>query len=498
MLNLLRKKGVMKKLLWAVAIVIIISFGLLGRANLSDRNPRKSYAGKMFGKKVSFSKFQKSYQQANLQALMLYGKNFYKLRDSLNLISDSWDRLILLHEAKKRKIKVKEEEIVKMISSYPFFQRNNQFDENLYNNVLRNIFKMRPREFEEGVRDNLMIGRIYEQVTFPVSLTDEEILEKFKRFNDRIKVNYVLIPAASFKEQVSLNDAELKDFFEQNKKNFLAPPSINVEYLAFTIPKDTPEETKKAKKKELEEQVYDAYTDLIQETDLDPISQKFNIPVQITGFFNQGQINFKEGWSFELLQQAFQLDEGEVSEPVETNEGFYILKLKEKKGAYIPSFDAIVQRVKEALTWKKAVEIAQDNSKKNLEEIKKAVSSGNTDFAKITKDLGFELKQTPEFARGTYIPDMGIAEGFQEAAFTLDENNKLSDVVPMPKGFAILWFEAFIPASKGQFENDKGMLSQQLMAEKKTNVFGEFLATLRLKANLEDNVTKQEKENKKQ
>ena len=51
MLKALRKKGVAKKIIWIVAIVIILCFGFGTASMLSNSRP-ESYAGKIAGKKI--------------------------------------------------------------------------------------------------------------------------------------------------------------------------------------------------------------------------------------------------------------------------------------------------------------------------------------------------------------------------------------------------------------------------------------------------------------
>jgi len=51
MLKQLRQKGVAKKIIWFIAIIIIISFGFFGTASLLSNQNNTGYAGKIFGKK---------------------------------------------------------------------------------------------------------------------------------------------------------------------------------------------------------------------------------------------------------------------------------------------------------------------------------------------------------------------------------------------------------------------------------------------------------------
>src|SRR3989344_2096800 len=106
MLKTLRKKGVAKKVLWFTAIIIILSFGVFGTANYYQGGNESSHAGRIFGKKITFDEFQESFLHARNQAILRYGDNFDKIAPMLDLDSEAWDRLILLQEAKKRRIKV--------------------------------------------------------------------------------------------------------------------------------------------------------------------------------------------------------------------------------------------------------------------------------------------------------------------------------------------------------------------------------------------------------
>ena len=133
MLNILRKKGLAKKIIWIIAILIIISFGFFGTAYLLNSNSNQDVAGKVFGKNVSLEEFKQVYHHTDIQAMLNYGKNYQSFKQFLNLENQTWDRLILLYEAKRRHIQIPDDRVVKTIESFPFFQRDGQFDTLLYN-----------------------------------------------------------------------------------------------------------------------------------------------------------------------------------------------------------------------------------------------------------------------------------------------------------------------------------------------------------------------------
>src|SRR5208283_1827787 len=136
MLEILRRKGVNKTILWFIAIVIILSFGVFGTAYRLDNSVNS--AGSIYGRNVSMKDFQQAYLDTRDQAIILYGDQFFKNGNRLNLEQETWDRLILLKEAQKRNVQVSDQEVVAFIASIPFFQRGGQFDQMIYENIVRN------------------------------------------------------------------------------------------------------------------------------------------------------------------------------------------------------------------------------------------------------------------------------------------------------------------------------------------------------------------------
>jgi len=113
-------------------------------------------------------------------------------------------------------------------------------------------------------------------------------------------------------------------------------------------------------------------------------------------------------------------------------------------------------------------------------------------FSAAAKTLGLEIQQTPVFSRGQYLPKIGLSKDFHEAAFNLQEDDRISQVVQSVKGFCILHLDSFTPAQMEDFEKKKDSLRESLFTEKKSKVFNDFLTKLRLEANLVDNISDSE------
>lgn len=483
MLKILRKKGVAKKILWVVAIIIIISFGFFGTAYLFTNPP--SYAGELFGRKISQDEFEKIYNHTRIQAIVRYGKDFYQIQSFLDLKTDTWDRLILLHEADKRKINATDEEVVKAIEEYPFFKRNGQFDNSLYKNIIHNILHVKEREFEESVRDSLKFSKLFDEETSQVTVPDQEIFEAYKKKNEKAQVSYVFIDPQQFKNQTAIQDEQLQQYFNEHKNEFFAPAMLNVEYILLPFDQTQGEEALDGIRKKAQS----LYEEAAGNSDLEEAAQKNNLKVETSGFFSLDQPNLSLGWSYDMLNQIFQLEPNQIKGPIETEKGFYILKLKEKKEAHLPEYAEVKDKVKEALQNEEAKKIASQKAldySKTIQE--KYAESKVKDFPALVKSLNLEPAQTPIFSRGNYLPQIGLSKDFQETAFGLNEENKISNIVETPKGYYILHLDSYSGVDAEQFTKEKETFSEELSSARKNEVFTDFLTRLRLKAKVVDNL----------
>lgn len=488
MLKFLRKKENAKKVLWALAIIIVPLFVLWGSVSPMRGIKKENYAGKIFGKKVSYEEFNDCLQAVKTQAIIQFGDNFYKVQRFLNLESETWDRLILLYEVHKHKITATNKEVIEAIKKYPFFQGEGKFDPRMYQEVLMYSLHIAPRDFEEEIRQNLCFAKLFEEITKNVSLEDKELLDEYKKANEKVRLSFFLFTPAEFAKEVSIEAPEIKDYFESHKDNFKKPPSVNVEYLGedFTAGNSSQEKSKILEKTNL------IYSELKKGADFEKAGKDFSIQVKETGLFSrQGPIT-DIGWSNEFLEASFSLKQNEISQPLTTSKGVYILKLKEKKDSYIPGLREAEKDVRKILIAKKSLELAEAKAKETLEKINKIFKgSKKIDFVKLSKILGLEIKNTSLFKYGEYIPAIGVAKEFRDAAFALkNKESKISDIVSLPQGFCILKLEEYQGIDEKKFASEKEGFKTGLLDKKKKDFFNNYFEELKKQASLHDNISK--------
>ena len=512
MLKVLRKKDLMKKLLWAVAIIIIIVFGLLSKASLLSNQNQTRYAGKLFGKKIPIDKFIKHYREVEIQAKLRLGENYEKMVNFIPLENLTWERIILLMEAEKRRIKIPDKEVIQVIQTYPLFQNEGQFDKNLYDRILYH-FRIKPREFEEWVRNSIKFERIFEEETFNISVSEEEVWEAYKDKNEKVQINYVPFETEQFMSQVTPDQRQIKNYYDNYKNDFISLPMIDVEYVRIDYPEDIQnlltqqkdleqEQTTSSSDKndqssylikEAQETMYQKAYNMVEalrkNESLEQVAQEYNLEVQTSGFFSMEQPKLIDGWSFPLIQKIFEIPPGEIIGPIETAQGYQILKIRAQKDSYIPDYAEAKDKVQKVWLNKQAKILAKQQAEKALSTIQEIIIQyKRPDFAHISKEAHLEMQQTPLFTRGQYLPTIGISKDFQDTAFSLTEKARLSNVVDIEKGYAILFLDSIVPVDKETYQQEKDSFAEELLSERKNIEFNNYMTSLRKKANLDNNL----------
>jgi peptidyl-prolyl cis-trans isomerase D len=210
------------------------------------------------------------------------------------------------------------------------------------------------------------------------------------------------------------------------------------------------------------------------------VAQSDQLTVHETGFFpQQGPIKgVKDTRKF--AEAAFALHENGLSEPLELQEGYYILQLIAKQPARIPELKSVQERVRQDLIEQKKDDLAKKDAEEFLNELK-----GGVDFQEAAATRQLKAETTDFFKRSGTIPGVGAERDIQETAFTLSQSNPVSDTVIKGKqGYYAIHFKARQEADQKEFEAKKSEITTSLMFQKRQRAIGEFLAELRNKSEI--------------
>jgi parvulin-like peptidyl-prolyl isomerase len=469
MLKHLRKKKTAKKIWIVLAVIIVPAFVLWGFGSAFRSRGEKVYAGKIFGRNIPLLDFKDSMEAVKNQAIMQFGEKFSQVQKYLDLENRAWERLILLSEAQKRKINVSDQEIVDLIQGYPFFQRKGQFDNRIYNEMLKYVFRTQPRAFEEQTRQNIILSKLYKQVTSGVKLSDEDIKKEYYKANQELSIYYLASLPSEFQKDISPSAEEVKDYFAKNSFEFKEPLSFNIEYISLVS----------------EDKVKATLPRLNKRVDLTKLARDLGTEAKETGIFRQTDPIPGIGWAPEVMNLISKLKVGQFSPPVQTDKNYYILRLKERKEPYIPDFETIKDKVRAEFIKNKSSQLAKERIASCLKKLKEAyaLSPKTADFNTYAREFGLKAGSTKEFKFGSYIEGIGASDNFWLAAEGLKEN-EFSSIIETSSGFYIIKVKAKAPIDYKNFETKKEEFTQQLLLQKQQEYFSNFVQELIKKAQL--------------
>ncbi len=478
MLKKLRHKKTAKKIWIVLAILILPAFVFWGFGSFLTNKQKVGYAGKIGGKKVSLLEYKDAIDAVKNQAIIQFGDNFPQIEKRINFGALAWDRLLLLAEAKKRKVTASDKEVIEAIESYPFFQKKGVFNTQIYNSMLQYVFRTQPRIFEEQIRQSITLSKLYEALTRNINLSEEEIKKEYQRLNEQLNLDYIAALPLDLAKGISVSEEEIKNYFTKNSFRFKQPPSFNLEYIC--VPSLDKNEEADANK------IKTIVSRLNKKEDFTKVAKEFGFTVKETGFFAQTDPIPGIGWSSpEIFSIISKLKTGEFTPAIYIDKNYYILRLKEKKEAYVPDFQAIKEKVKEVFVGEEAEKAAKQKIEECLAELNAAYkdSPKPIDFNRLAKKYSLKTGSTGLFKYGSYIEGIGASDNFFTAGLDLKEG-AFSGIIRVPSGFYIIKLKSRIPVDEKKFSEEKSEFARKMLLQKKEEFFSGLLEDLKRKSQL--------------
>ncbi|HTM26091.1 MAG TPA: peptidylprolyl isomerase [Vicinamibacterales bacterium] len=220
-------------------------------------------------------------------------------------------------------------------------------------------------------------------------------------------------------------------------------------------------------------------TELRKPSDFDAVARSHGLPTGESGLFQQDEPIAGIGMAPSVSQEAFQLKQGEVSEPIRTPQGFAFITVTGKQDAYVPKIDEVTNKVRDEVLKQKAVEAARQKAA----SVDAAMRAG--DFEKAAASAGLEVKKTDLIARGAPLGDAGVSPALEAKAFSLPVG-AVSDPIVTDNGAAIVKVLERQDAKPEELAKQKDTLRSELLNDRKQKFFSAYMtkARQRMKINI--------------
>ena len=442
-----------KRILGVLVIIIIPAFILWGSLTyLSSR--KKGILGKIENHTIRRNEFSPYIDMARLHLLLTIGRNF----GYPQIEAQAWRLYLLLWKVKKEKITVTDEEVIKRIRE---MFGSEKFDQERYLRFLRYRLRVDPRKFEEYVRRMLMIEKLWNKL-IKIRVSEEEVLELYKKENQKAKISFLFIPYNKFKKQ-EVKEEEIKSYYQKNKVLFKQKPKVKIRYILLS---QNDYERMKEKLAKL----------MRKAKSIKELSKKMNLNYNESDYLTLNTPIEGIGWEPNLVRIAFSLPLGRLSQLLRINENYIILEKIEEKKEYIPSYEEIKEKVKEKFIKEKTQKETEKFAKKILSKIQE---KGIRDFKELAKDYKLEYKESNYFKYYDYIEGVGLDNKLNKKIFSSSKGVVLSQPFLSNHGVYIIKVEDITPIQKEKFLKEKDKYKEKIYLQK------EIIEKIKLFARLE-------------
>ncbi|MGE3400993.1 MAG: peptidyl-prolyl cis-trans isomerase [Vicinamibacterales bacterium] len=216
-------------------------------------------------------------------------------------------------------------------------------------------------------------------------------------------------------------------------------------------------------------------------SDLDAVARERGLTVTESGFFAREDPVPGLGPAPQVASAAFTLADNTVTDAVTTPRGPVYFTVTAKRDPYVPELDEVRDRVREDVLRTKATEMSRTRGG----EIAAGLRSAR-DFAAAAKAQGFEAKTTELVPRESALPDVGVSQEIDRAAFALPVGG-VSDPITTSDGTYIVRVTERDDVTPEEFRQARDQFREELLAERKNRFFSAYMTKAKANMRIEIN-----------
>ncbi len=444
-----------KRLVQIVLLLIILPFAFFGVDSYRHSGDTDAPAT-VNGTKITRQEFDSALRQQQDRMRQMLGANFdpamFDKPDMKRAILDNLiAQRLLIDQARAAGLTVTDAQVAQVIAGIDAFKEGGKFDKARYVSALAEK-GMTPVMFEARVKDELVGQQLREAYT-QNGYAANTVADRVIAINEEQRIISVAqVALQSFIDQAKVDEAEIKNYYDQNQKDFQVPEQVRVEYVKFSSadlmdkadvkPEDakkyydehqaefsTPEQREashilltvaatapqaeqdavKARASELLKQVRqhpDQFAELARKNSQDPGSAAKGGDL---GLFGRGMMvkPFDDA--------VFAMKPGEISDLVKSDFGYHIIKLTAIKAAHISPFDDVSAGILYKLRQQKAA----DSFAELADKFGNTVYEQSDTLQPAATLAGVKVAQSGWLTKGSVADDVWTAKMMQ-AVFSDD------------------------------------------------------------------------------
>lgn len=335
------------------------------------------------------------------------------------------NRNLILAKSRELRLTVSTTALREAIATTPAFQKEDKFDAERYELVLRNN-RMNPKDYEQNLKTDLIAAQMQQVMGTPIHVPNLIINDMYDLENEKRSIEILTLAFEPLVSSVQPTEADLTAFLEKNQNRYLSPIQVQLNTIQLTT--DSVRDAITITEAEVNEYYTEHKEEYRQEEKRRVRHILFKINTGVTQAqtmekANAAKIRIDKGESFEAVakelsedvsanqggdlglisrgvmfkdfeDQAFSQEQGTVSPPVVSPFGVHLIQVVEIHPEQMRPEPEVKTEIKGLLTEKKAVDMVYERSI----VLEDQVASG-ADFKTISTDLNLRYKEIDFFNR---------------------------------------------------------------------------------------------------
>jgi len=444
----------------AILALIAVTFIFFG---IDFSITQLSFAAKVNGEAIPLQDFERELQLTQnqyQQALRIELTDDLRRALRQQVIEEMVVRETLLQSARDAGYRISDGRLVGEIRNIDAFKVDGQFSADVYRSRLT-AEGLTPRMFEEEQRDQATLVELQRGLVDSAFITPAEFRRNIELYYERREISWAEFLAADFADQVEVTDSDVADYHAGNADRFMTQEAVDIEYVELTL--DGVAATIEISEEQLREQ-YDAEAErfanseerrvshiLIEvdgddtaaaEAEAQAVRERLDAGEDFAALAAEvsddigtrndgGDLGFiARGVLPAAFEDAlFSLDVGEIAGPVETEFGFHVLRLDERRAGEQPPFEVVRDQIRDDLATEEAYTTFLDLAN----DLDEAAYEAGSDLATVAEQFGLPLQTleglTADGGGDRFIdPAPVIAAAFDDDAIASGNNSSLIDL----------------------------------------------------------------------
>ena len=337
------------------------------------------------------------------------------------------EEFVLRQYTQKQRYRIGDDELNKVIRSMDAFQRDGQFDTEIYQSQVRSLgyspvgFEQELRlngsieQFQNGIRETAFVVPVFESrftklsnqtrnlrmLTYTVDPTSiqvdaGEIEQQYQsqadryRTPERVKIDYIELSLDGIKENISVSEDDVFARYQENQGAYTSAEIREASHILVKVDADEAAEQALARITKIRERITngESFSDLAREFSEDPGSADSGGSL--------GEI--ERGVMVQTFEAAlFSMEVGQLSEPVKTAFGWHLIKLDSVTGGETQSFESL----KSSLEDEMKTELAESQIYDLVENLANLAYEQPDSLLPAAEQLGLPVQTSDWFDRST-------------------------------------------------------------------------------------------------